>query len=72
MKLLKTTSYIFAVLAGIFLLLAIMVAIGVLGGSNGLLDLSNMIAIGLLAVGFFCSIIASTTALIYKTKNRRE
>ena len=69
MKVLKITSYIFAVLAAVFLLLAIMVATGVLGSSSGFMDLTNVVAIVILGIGLFCSIVASLSALIYKTKN---
>ena len=68
MKALKITSRIFAVLAVIFVLIAILVAAGVLGSSNGFLDLSNMAAIVILGIALVCSIVASITSLIYKLK----
>lgn len=68
MKALKITSRIFAVLAVIFVLIAILVAVGVLGSSNGFLDLSNIVAIVILGIALVCSVLASVTSLIYKLK----
>ena len=68
MKALKITSRIFAVLAVIFVLIAILVAAGVLGSSSGFLDLSNMAAIVILGIALVCSIVAAVTSLIYKLK----
>ena len=70
MKALKITSRIFAVLAAFFVLIAILVAAGVLGSSSGFLDLSNMIAIVILGIALVCSIVAAVTSLIYKLKIR--
>ena len=68
MKALKITSRLFAVLAAIFVLIAILVAAGVLGSSSGFLDLSNMAAIVILGIALVCSIVAEVTSLIYKLK----
>lgn len=68
MKALKITSRISAVLAVIFVLIAILVAAGVLGSSSGFLDLSNMAAIVILGIALVCSIVAAVTSLIYKLK----
>ena len=68
MKALKITSRLFAVLAAIFVLIAILVAAGVLGSSSGFLDLSNMAAIVILGIALVCSIVAAVTSLIYKLK----
>ena len=68
MKSLKIVSRIFVVLAVIFSLLAILIAVGIVGSSSGFLDLSNIVAIGVLGVALVCSIIASITSLIYKVK----
>ena len=68
MKALKITSRIFAVLAVIFVLIAILVAAGVLGSSSSFLDLSNMAAIVILGIALVCSIVAAVTSLIYKLK----
>ena len=70
MKALKITGRIFAVLAVIFVLIAILVAAGVLGSSSSFLDLSNMVAIVILGIALVCSIVASITSLIYKLKIR--
>ena len=70
MKALKITSRLFAVLAAIFVLIAILVAAGVLGSSSGFLDLSNMAAIVILGIALVCSIVAAVTSLIYKLKIR--
>lgn len=70
MKALKITGRIFAVLAVIFVLIAILVAAGVLGSSSSFLDLSNMAAIVILRIALVCSIVASITSLIYKLKIR--
>ena len=70
MKALKITSRIFAVLAVIFVLIAILVAAGVLGSSSSFLYLSNMAAIVILRIALVCSIVASITSLIYKLKIR--
>lgn len=71
MKYLKVISCIFAVLAAIFLVLAILIEVGVVGSSNGFLDLSNVVAIGVLGMAFVCSIIASITSVIYKFKMKQ-
>ena len=71
MKSLKIISRIFAVLATIFLLLAILIATGIVGSSNGFLDLSNVVAISVLGIALVCSIIASITSLIYKLKMKQ-
>lgn len=68
MNALKITSRIFAVLAVIFVLIAILVAVGMLGSSNGFLDLSNIVAIVILGIALGCSVLASVTSLIYKLK----
>lgn len=68
MKALKITSRIFAVLAVFFVLIAIMVAAGVVGNSSGFLDLSNIVAIAILGIAFVCSVLAAVTSLIYKLK----
>ena len=68
MKSLNIISRVFALLAVIFLLLAIMIATGIVGSSSGFLDLSNVVAIGVLGVALVCSIIASITSLIHKVK----
>ena len=70
MKALKITGRIFAVLAVIFVLIAILVAAGVVGSSSSFLDLSNMVAIVILGIALVCSIVASKTSLIYKLKIR--
>ena len=70
MKALKITGRIFAVLAVIFVLIAILVAAGVLGSSSSFLDLSNMAAIVILRIALVCSIVATITSLIYKLKIR--
>lgn len=71
MKSLNIISRVFAVLAVIFLLLAIMIATGIVGSSSGFLDLSNVVAIGVLGVALVCSIIASMTSLIHKLKMKQ-
>lgn len=68
MKALKITSRIFAVLAVFFVLVAILVAAGVVGNSSGFLDLSNIVAIVILGIALGCSVLASVTSLIYKLK----
>lgn len=68
MQALKITSRIFAVLAAVLLLTAILVAAGVAGSSSGFLDLTNVVAISILGAAFACSVIAAVTALIYKLK----
>ena len=68
MKALKITSRIFAVLAVFFVLIAILVAAGVVGDSSGFLDLSNIVAIVILGIALVCSVLASVTSLIYKLK----
>lgn len=68
MKSLNVISRVFALLAIIFLLLAIMIETGIVGSSSGFLDLSNVVAIGVLGIALVCSIIASITSLIYKVK----
>ena len=68
MKALKITGRIFAVLAVIFVLIAILVAAGVLGSSSGFLDLSNIVAIVILGIALVSSVLASVTSLIYKLK----
>ena len=50
MKALKITSRIFAILAAILVFAAILVAAGVVGSSNGFLDLSNVVAITILGI----------------------
>ena len=71
MKSLKILSRVFVVLAIIFLLLAIMIATGIVGNSSGFLDLSNIVAIEVLGIALICSIIASITSLIYKLKMKQ-
>lgn len=66
MKALKGISCIFAFLAAILVLVAILVAAGVGGNSSGFLDLSNVVAITILGVAFACSVVAAITSLIYK------
>ena len=68
MKALKITGRIFAVLAVIFVLIAILVAAGVVGNSSGFLDLSNIVAIAILGIALVCSVVAAVTSLIYKLK----
>ena len=68
MKALKITSRIFAVLAVFFVLIAILVAAGVVGDSSGFLDLSNIVAIAILGIALVCSVVAAVTSLIYKLK----
>ena len=68
MKALKTISRIFAILAFLFVLVAILVATGVVGNSNGFLDLSNVVAIAVLGIAFICSVVAAVTSLVYKLK----
>jgi len=67
-KALKITSRIFAVLAVFFVLIAILVAAGVVGDSSGFLDLSNIVAIAILGIALVCSVVAAVTSLIYKLK----
>lgn len=68
MQVLRITSRVFAVLAAVLLLTSILVAAGVAGSSSGFLDLTNVVAIGILGAAFVCSVIAAVTALIYKLK----
>ncbi len=68
MKALKITSRIFAILAVFFVLIAILVAAGVVGDSSGFLDLSNIVAIAILGIALVCSVVAAVTSLIYKLK----
>ena len=68
---LNIISRVFAILAVIFLLLAIMITTGIVGSSNGFLDLSNVVAIGVLGIALVCSIIASMTSLIHKLKMKQ-
>lgn len=68
MKKLKAISYIFAVLSALFLILAILISMGILGNSIGFLDLTNIVSIYVLGIAFFCSVVASGTAIIYKFK----
>ena len=68
MKALKTISRIFAIVAFLFVLVAILVATGVVGNSNGFLDLSNVVAIAVLGIAFICSVVAAVTSLVYKLK----
>ena len=68
MKALKITSRIFAVLAVFFVLIAILVAVGVVSDSSGFLDLSNIVAIAILGIALVCSVVAAVTSLIYKLK----
>ena len=68
MKALKITSRIFAVLAVFFVLIAILVAAGVVGDSSGFLDLSSIVAIAILGIALVCSVVAAVTSLIYKLK----
>ena len=68
MKALKTTSRIFAVLAAILVIVALLVAAGMAGSSGGFLDLSNVVAIAILGIAFACSVVAAVTSLVYKLK----
>lgn len=68
MKALKTISRIFAIVAFLFVLVAILVATGVVGNSNGFLDLSNVVAIAVLGIAFICSVVAAVNSLVYKLK----
>lgn len=68
MKALKITSRIFAIVAAILVLVALLVAAGVAGSSGGFLDLSNVVAIAILGIAFVCSVVAAITALVYKLK----
>ena len=68
MKALKITSRIFAVLAVFFVLIAILVAAGVVGNSSGFLDLSKIVASAILGIALVCSVVAAVTSLIYKLK----
>lgn len=68
MKALKITSRIFAIVAAILVLVALLVAAGVAGSSGGFLDLSNVVAIAILGIAFACSVVAAVTALVYKLK----
>ena len=58
MKILKIVSHIFAILAAVFVLVAILVAT----------NLSNVVAIAVLGIAFICSIVAAVTSLVYKLK----
>lgn len=68
MKALKTISRIFAILAFLFVLVAILVATGVISSSTGFIDLSNVVAIVILGIAFICSVVAAVTSLVYKLK----
>lgn len=68
MKALKTISRIFAILAFLFVLVAILVATGVVGSSAGFIDLSNVVAIVILGIAFICSVVGAVTSLVYKLK----
>ena len=68
MKALKITSRIFAVLAAILVIVALLVAAGMAGSSGGFLDLSNVIAIAILGIAFACSVVAAITSVVYKLK----
>ena len=68
MKALKTISRIFAILAFLFVLVAILVATGVVGSSAGFIDLSNVVSIVILGIAFICSVVAAVTSLVYKLK----
>lgn len=61
MKVLKITSRIFAILAAILVVVALLVAAGMAGSSGGFLDLSNVIAIAVLGIAFACSVVAAIT-----------
>ena len=58
MKVLKIVSHIFAILAVVFILVAILVAT----------NLSNVVAIAVLGIAFICSVVAAVTSLVYKLK----
>ena len=64
MKALKTISRIFAILAFLFVLVAILVATGVVGSSAGFIDLSNVVSIVILGIAFICSVVAAVTSLV--------
>ena len=68
MKALKTISRIFAILAFLFVLVAILFATGVVGTSAGFIDLSNVVSIVILGIAFICSVVAAVTSLVYKLK----
>ena len=68
MKALKIISLIFAVLAAILVIVALLVAAGMAGSSSGFLDLSNVVAIAILGIAFACSVVAAVTSLVYKLK----
>ena len=68
MKALKTISRIFAILAFLFVLVAILVATGVVGSSAGFIDLSNVVSIVILGIAFICGVVAAVTSLVYKLK----
>ena len=68
MKALKTISRIFAILAFLFVLVAILVATGVVGSSAGFIDLSNVVSVVILGIAFICSVVAAVTSLVYKLK----
>ena len=68
MKALKTISRIFAIVAFLFVLVAILVATGVVGSSVGFIDLSNVVSIVILGIAFIYSVVAAVTSLVYKLK----
>lgn len=68
MKALQITSRIFAILAAILVIVALLVAAGMAGSSGGFLDLSNVVAIGILGIAFACSVVAAVTSVVYKLK----
>lgn len=68
MKVLKITSRIFAILAAILVIVALLVAAGMAGSSGGFLDLSNVIAIAVLGIAFACSVVTAITSVVYKSK----
>ena len=68
MKALQITSRIFAILAAILVIVALLVAAGMAGSSGGFLDLSNVVAIAILGIAFACSVVAAVTSLVYKLK----
>ena len=68
MKVLNITSRIFAILAAILVIVALLVAAGMAGSSGGFLDLSNVIAIAVLGIAFACSVVVAITSVVYKSK----
>lgn len=68
MKVLNITSRIFAILAAILVIVALLVAAGMAGSSGGFLDLSNVIAIAVLGIAFACSVVAAITSVVCKLK----